>query len=83
MGVSKNRGKNPPKWMVNIMVNPVNKWMIWVVFPYFWFNTHMDFPSDGLVPETAGQVGSIVGAFVCTRTDAELRKELEGLEEPV
>lgn len=26
-------------------------------------------------------VGSIVGAFVCTRTDAELRKELEGLEE--
>lgn len=30
----------------------------------------------------AGEVGSIVGAFVCTRTDAELRKELEGLEEP-
>ena len=29
----------------------------------------------------AGEVGSIVGAFVCTRTDAELRKELEGLEE--
>ena len=23
MGVSKNRGKNPPKWMVNIMENPI------------------------------------------------------------
>ena len=29
MGVSKNRGKTPPKWMVKIMVpNPMNKWMI-------------------------------------------------------
>ena len=32
----KNRGK-PPKWMVNIMENPMNKWMIWGVFThYFW-----------------------------------------------
>ena len=28
----------PPKWMVKIMENPMNKWMIWVVLPpYFWF----------------------------------------------
>ena len=27
MDVSKNRGT--PKWMVNIMKNPMNKWMIW------------------------------------------------------
>ena len=34
VGVSKNRGILPPKWMVKIMVpNPMNKWMIWgVVF---------------------------------------------------
>ena len=30
MDVSKNRGK-PPKWMVKIMENPMNKWMIWGV----------------------------------------------------
>ena len=29
MGVSKNRGI--PKWMVKIMENPMNKWMIWGV----------------------------------------------------
>ncbi len=34
MDVSKNRGT--PKWMVKIMENPMNKWMIWGVFPYFW-----------------------------------------------
>ena len=40
MDVSKNRGIFPPKWMVKIMVpNPMYKWMIWGVFPYFWFNT--------------------------------------------
>ena len=27
---------NPPKWMVKIMENPMNKWMIWVFSPYFW-----------------------------------------------
>ena len=31
--VSKNRGT--PKWMVKIMENPMNKWMIWGVFPLF------------------------------------------------
>ncbi len=25
----------PPKWMVKIMEKPMNKWMIWVVFPLF------------------------------------------------
>ena len=28
-------GGNSPKWMVNIMEKPMNKWMIWVVFPLF------------------------------------------------
>ena len=31
---SKNRGKTP-KWMVKIMENPMNKWMIWG-YLYFW-----------------------------------------------
>ena len=35
MGVSKNRGILPPKWMVNIMENPMNKWMIWGYIPLF------------------------------------------------
>ena len=35
MGVSKNRGILPPKWMVKIMENPMNKWMIWG-YHYFW-----------------------------------------------
>ena len=36
MGVEpKNRGIFPPKWMVKIMENPMNKWMIWGVFPLF------------------------------------------------
>ena len=39
MDVSKNRGT--PKWMVKIMENTMNKWMIWG--EYFWkhpyFNT--------------------------------------------
>ena len=33
MGVSKNRGT--PKWMVKIMENLYQKWMIWG-YPYFW-----------------------------------------------
>ena len=28
-------GGTPPKWMVKIMENPMNKWMIWGVFPLF------------------------------------------------
>ncbi len=28
-------GGKPPKWMVKIMENPMNKWMIWG-YPYFW-----------------------------------------------
>ena len=40
MGVSKNSGT--PKWMVKIMENPMNKWMIWGAHPYFGGNTHMD-----------------------------------------
>ncbi len=34
MGVSKN--KATPKWMVKIMENPMNKWMIWEETPLFW-----------------------------------------------
>ena len=29
-------GGVPPKWMVKIMENPMNKWMIWGAHPYFW-----------------------------------------------
>ena len=29
-------GFDPPKWMVKIMENPMNKWMIWGAHPYFW-----------------------------------------------
>ena len=30
-------GGKPPKWMVKIMENPMNKWMIWrVEHHYFW-----------------------------------------------
>ena len=46
IGVSKNRGGSP-KWMVKIMENPMNKWMIWGEFsPYFCFNTHMAYISQ-------------------------------------
>ena len=34
MDVSKNRG-GPPEWMVKIMENPMNKWMI-CGYHYFW-----------------------------------------------
>ena len=36
----KNSGKTP-KWMVKIMENPMNKFMIWRVVPFFWRATHM------------------------------------------
>ena len=45
MGVSKNRGILPPKWLVKLMVpNPMNKWMIWgsLYNPYFWVDTHIN-----------------------------------------
>ena len=45
----KNRGGIfPPKWMVKIMVpNPMNKWDdLGVLYPYFWFNTHLSFISS-------------------------------------
>ena len=35
MGVEPKIGGKPPKWMVKIMENPMNKWMIWGVFPLF------------------------------------------------
>ena len=28
-------GGFPPKWILKIMENPMNKWMIWW-YPYFW-----------------------------------------------
>ena len=39
MGVSKNNGT--PKWMVYVMENPMNKWMIWG-YPYFWKQPYFD-----------------------------------------
>ncbi len=32
---TKNRGKKKPKWMMKMMENPMNKWMIWG-YHYFW-----------------------------------------------
>ena len=47
VGVSKNNGT--PKWMVQIMENPMNKWMIWgVKTPYFWFNTDVIYPHKSI-----------------------------------
>ncbi len=40
------RGK-PPKWMVKIMENPMNKWMIWGFSHYFWISTHIH-PYQGI-----------------------------------
>ena len=37
--------RGTPKWMAYFMENPMNKWMIWGVFPYFWVDTHMYFCS--------------------------------------
>ena len=39
LGVSKNRGI--PKWMVKIMENLMNKWMIWGENPLIFGNTHL------------------------------------------
>ena len=35
MGVEPKIGGKPPKWMVKIMENPMNKWMIWGETPLF------------------------------------------------
>ena len=35
-------GGKPPKWMVKIMENPMNKWMDWG-YPYFWKHPVGDF----------------------------------------
>ena len=43
MGVEPKIGVKPPKWMVKIMDNPMNKWMIWGVAGSIIFgNTHID-----------------------------------------
>ena len=40
MGVEPKIAGFPPKWMVKMMVpNPMNKWMIWVVFPHIFGST--------------------------------------------
>ena len=36
-------GFYPPKWMVKIMEKPMNKWMIWGVFPLFLVQHPYDF----------------------------------------
>ncbi len=36
LGVNPKIGVKTPKWMVKIMENPMNKWMIWGAHPYFW-----------------------------------------------
>ncbi len=41
---------NHPKWRVYkfIIENPMNKWMIWGVFPYFWFNIQVKNGQDSI-----------------------------------
>ena len=42
MGVNPKIGEVfPPKWMVFNGSKPYKNGMIWVVFPYFWVDTHM------------------------------------------
>ena len=40
MGVEPKIGGKPPKWMVKIMENPMNKWMIWG-FSHIFGNAHI------------------------------------------
>ena len=49
----KNRWKTPQKWMVKIMENPMNPWMIWggLPPPIFWFNTQVDGRMVGWIVE--------------------------------
>ena len=42
MGVSQKRGEKPKMDGENNGSNPMNKWMIWGVFRYFWVDTHID-----------------------------------------
>ena len=53
---TKNRGRFlPPKWMVKIMENPMNKWMIWGAHPYFWKHpSYGCFFIRNTLPETDG-----------------------------
>ena len=45
------RGKNP-KWMVNMMEHPMNKWMIWG-YHYFWKHPYMEVENEAIVKETS------------------------------
>ena len=38
-GTPKNKGVFPPKWMVKIVENPINPWMIWGDFTHY-FRKH-------------------------------------------
>ncbi len=44
MGVSK-IGVHQNGWFI-MVPNPMYKWMIWGVFPYFWVDTHINDHSD-------------------------------------
>ena len=46
---TKNRGKKNPKWMVNIMENPIFSWMIWGK-PIIFGNTLISFSWNGTAP---------------------------------
>ena len=42
-----------PKWMMNIMENPMNKWMIWGVFThYFWKHPNNNQHEDDCILQT-------------------------------
>ena len=70
----KNRGILPPKWInVTMVPNPMNKWMIWQVFPYFWVDTHIHpWKTNGWHLETPSffrvHVSSFSGVLVVVST---------------
>ena len=48
--------------MLKIMENPMNKWMIWGVFPYFWVDTHVFLPRRNQPISSPGASALLGGA---------------------
>ena len=77
LGVSKNNAT--PKWMVKIMENPMNKWMIWGVLPPVFLVQH-PFPNDRRTKKFRCQIKlcthksrpvAIVGLYTCLKLTAK------------
>ena len=57
-----NRGVNTPKWMVKIMENPINPWMIWG-YPYFWKPPCLEKKTQCKLNEQTHTLGHHAAAF--------------------